>query len=86
MAPSGDVVLDLAGLEFVGFAGVDVLRAVHRRLSVTRRRISIGATSDTVRRTFVITGDPCDDPTSRRATQRVGTDHLVDGHLEPVGS
>jgi anti-anti-sigma factor len=62
----GDVVLDLAGLEFVGFAAVDMLRAVHRRLSVTRRRVSIGATNDTVRRTFVITGDPCDDPTSRR--------------------
>ena len=48
----GDVVLDLAGLEFVGFAGVDMLRAVHRRLSVTRRQVSIVTASDTVRRTL----------------------------------
>ncbi len=81
----GDVVLDLAGLEFVGFAGVDMLRAVHRRLSVKRRQFSIGATSDTVRRTFVITGDPCDDPHLASCDAGVGTDHLVGGHLEPFG-
>ena len=63
----GAVELDLAGLEFVGFAGVDLLRVVHRRLSVAGRRVSIGASNAVVRRTFVVTGDPCHDAMAPRS-------------------
>ena len=58
---SGDVVVDLAGLEFLGFAGVAMLRSVHRRLAVAGRRLSVDPISDAARRTFAIAGNPCTD-------------------------
>ena len=55
------VVVDLAGLEFLGFAGVAMLRSVHRRLAVAGRRLSVDPISDAARRTFAIAGNPCTD-------------------------
>ena len=65
----GDVELDLGGPGVRGFR-----RCPHaaRRASpsdVASRRVSVDTSSGAVRRTFVITGDPCDDPTSPGSTQ-----------------
>ena len=65
----GDVELDLGGPGVRGFR-----RCPHaaRRASPSERResrSSVDTSSGAVRRTFVITGDPCDDPTSPGSTQ-----------------
>jgi anti-anti-sigma regulatory factor len=56
---TGDIELDLSELGFIGFQGVEMVRAVHRRLAVHDRRVSVRRSNEVVRRAFSFTGDPC---------------------------
>jgi anti-anti-sigma factor len=55
-ALDGDVCVDLAGLGFIGFAGVDLFVELARRLSVSRRRLDVVATNRTVDRALELAG------------------------------
>jgi anti-anti-sigma factor len=66
----GDLVLDLTAIDFIGFAGTEMLRDVHRRLAATGRRLTVGDTNATVAHTFELTGHPCGTP--RRPTSADG--------------
>ncbi len=51
----GDVLLDLAGLDFIGALGLSVLIEGRRRLEARRRRLSVVAPSACVRRLLELT-------------------------------
>jgi anti-anti-sigma factor len=52
----GDVCIDLAELEFIGYVGVDLLVALSHRLAATGRRLRIVAISPIVEQVLTIVG------------------------------
>lgn len=55
-AVDGDVGVDLSGLDFIGFAGVDLLVTLSRRMASQRRRLTVTATNPTIDRILNLTG------------------------------
>jgi anti-anti-sigma factor len=50
----GDVAIDLAGIDVIGFAGVELLATVARQLASDGRHLRICATNPVVERTFTL--------------------------------